>query len=210
MCSDSAAVVASDLALQKAQTAMTTTLNSNYATDFAEQQGVLAQQQARLNAMAANPLGYTPQQLATATSAIDTNTANAAKSAIGAASAYAATHGAADVGSGPTGQLAGAVASSAAQSKAAQLASLSEQNQSMKQQNYWNAIQGLNSVGAQYGGSGATAIGGANNAADSAINAGSAVVSADNEGWQDLGSLLGGIGSLVTGGAGVVSASKKN
>ena len=114
-----------------------------------------------------------------------------------------AIHGGADVGSGATGMVAGAIGSAAATSKAAQLTSLSENNQNLKQQNYWNAIQGLNSVGAQYGGSGATAIGGANSAAEGAVNAGSGATAAGNAGWQDLGSLLGGIGALVTGGAGI-------
>lgn len=198
MCSSGGSVATEDQALQDSQVALNTTLSNDYNTSFAEQQSTLGNLQARLNYMASNPMGYTPQQLATATTSINENTANAAKQAIGAASAYAAAHGGADVGSGVTGEIAGQVASNAAQSKAQQLSSLSQQSQDLKQQNLWKAISGLSGVGNEYGGSAGTAVSGANGAAESAVNAGSGSLAATQAGWSDFGGIISGIGSLAT------------
>jgi len=202
LCSSGGEIAATDEALQQSQAAMVATLNSDYSTTFAEQQQLLAQQTARMNYIAANPMGYTAPQLATATTAINDNTATAAKQAIGAAAAYAGAHGGADTGSGATGQIAGQIASAATQSKAQQLAELSQQNEQLKQKNFWNAISGLNSVGSELGGSGGTAIGGAGNAASSSVNAGSGALAAKQAGWQDLSGVLTGIGGLASAAAG--------
>ena len=74
--------------------------------------------QAKMSYLAANPQGYTPQQLASATTSINENTATAAKQALGSAAAFAASHGGADVGNGAVGEIAGQIGSQAAQSKA--------------------------------------------------------------------------------------------
>lgn len=205
MCSSGGEVAQSDEQLQQAQTAMTNTLNQDYSTSFAEQQSVLANLQAKMSYLAANPQGYTPQQLATATTSINENTATAAKQALGSAAAFAASHGGADVGNGAVGEIAGQIGSQAAQSKAQQLSSLSQQNQAMKQQNFWNAIGGLSSVGSQYGGAGGTAIGGASSTANSAVNAGSGALAAQQAGWSDLGGVISGISGLASAGAGIAS-----
>src|ERR1700704_4878630 len=113
-------------------------------------------------------MGYTPAQLHTATTSINDNTARAAKQALGSAAAFAAAHGSSDIGGGAIGQVAGGIGSAGAQSKSAQLASLSQQSEAMKQQNFWNAISGLNSVGSELGGAGGTAIGGAGSSASTA------------------------------------------
>jgi hypothetical protein len=189
-------------ALEMAEAKMTTQLNQDYETTFGEQQQVLNSQAARLNYIAANPMGYTQPQLATATTNINENTATAARQAIGAASAYAAAHGGADVGSGAVGEIAGQISSAAAQSKAQQLSSLSQQNQAMKQQNFWNAIQGLNSVGSEYGGAGGTAISGAGSSAESSVNAGKLALESSQAGWQDVGGVISGIGGLATAASG--------
>ena len=205
MCSSGGEIAQSDEQLQQAQTAMTNTLNSDYSTSFAEQQSVLANLQAKMSYLAANPQGYTPQQLASATTSINENTATAAKQAIGAAAAYAGAHGGADTGSGAVGEIAGQIGSQAAQSKAQQLSSLSQQNQAMKQQNFWNAISGLNSVGSQYGSAGGTAIGGATSTANSAVGAGTGALAAQQAGWSDLGGVISGISGLASAGADIAS-----
>lgn len=201
MCSSGGEVGQTDAALQQAQAKMTNTLNQDYETTFGEQQSVLASQQAKLNYIAANPMGYTPQQLATSTTAINENSATAARQAIGAAGAYAAAHGGADVGNGAAGEVAGQIASSAAQSKAQSLAALSNSNQAMKQNNFWNAISGLNSVGSMYGGAGGTAISGAGSSAGTSVGAGSGALAAQQAGWQDIGGVISG----VAGAAGAVA-----
>lgn len=206
MCSSGGSVGKTDEALQKSQAAMTNTLNADYSTSFAEQQSVLADLRAKMNYISANPMGYTSQQLATAKTSINENTATAAKQALGSAAAFAATHGGADVGGGAVGELAGQIGSAATQSKAQALANLSNSNEELKQQNFWKAIGGLNSVGSEYGGAGGTAIGGAGTAAGTSVQAGSGALAAQQAGWQDLGGVLSGVGGLVSAGTGFVQA----
>jgi len=203
MCSSGGQVAQTDEALQKSQAAMNDTLNKDYSTTFAEQQSVLGQQKARLDYIAANPMGYTPTQLHTETTSINDNTARAAKQALGSAAAFAAAHGGADIGGGAIGQVAGEIGSEAAQSKSAQLASLSQQNEEMKQKNFWNAISGLNSVGSELGGAGGTAIGGAGTAASTSIGAGSGALTAKQQGWDNTFGLMKGIAGLGTAAAGL-------
>jgi hypothetical protein len=205
MCSSGGKVGQTDQALQDAQAKMTATLNQDYNTTFAEQQSVLGQQKARLDYIAANPMGYSPRELHTATASINDNTARAAKQALGSAAAFAASHGGADIGGGAVGQVAGVIGSEAAQSKAGQLSSLSQQNEEMKQKNFWSAISGLNSVGSELGGSGGTAISGATSTAGTAVNAGSGALAAQNAGWEHLSGVLGGISGLAKSGAGAYS-----
>jgi len=200
MCCSGGAVAASDIALQKAQAAQVTQQNNDYNTTFAEQQGILNAQTARLNYVAANPMGYTPQQLASATTSINENTATAAKQAIGAAASFASSHGGADIGSGATGSLAGEIASSATLSKAGQLADVSRQNQSMKQQNFWTAINGLSNTGAEYGGAGSTAIGGSGNLGNDSVNAGSGALAAQQASWGNVMGVVKGVAGLGTAG----------
>ena len=203
MCSSGGEVAQTDEALQKSQAAMTNTLNSDYSTTFAEQQGVLQNLQAKMNYIAANPMGYTPQQLATAKTSINENTATAGRQALGSAAAFAASHGGADVGSGGVGELAGQIGTSVAQAKSGQLAQLSQQNEEVKQGNFWKAISGLNSVGSELGGAGGTAISGAGSAAGSSVGAGSGALAAQQAGWADLGGVISGIGGLASAGLGL-------
>lgn len=210
MCSSGGKVAADDQALQDAQLAQTKALNADYAVTFAENQSVLGAQRAKLNYIAANPMGYTPEQMHTATTSINENTATAAKHAIGAAAAYAASHGgSADIGGGASGQMVGEIASEAAQSKAQQLAALSETSQAMKQKNLWSALSGLQDVGAAYGSAGGTAIGGAGTAASTAIGAGQGVLEAKQAGWNQFAGVLGGIGGLAQAGTGFVAANPR-
>lgn len=192
-----------DQALQTSQAAAASNLQADYATTFAEQQNVLAQQTAKLNYIASNPMGYSPQELASATTNINENTASGAKQALGAAAAFAASHGGADIGSGTTGQIAGEIGSAAAQSKASQLATLSNANQGMKRANMWQALGGLQNVGSEYGSAASTAEGGANSSAGTSVNAGSGALAAQESGFSEFGSILSGIGGLVSAGTGV-------
>ena len=195
MCSGNQSIENQDLQLQKTQTAMAQTLSNSYGQSFANQQNVLAAQQARLSAQVANPQGYTPQQLAGATTSINENTATAAKQAIGAAGAFAAAHGGADVGSGAAGQLAGEIASGATLAKSQQLSQLNQQNQEMKQANYWRGIEGLNQVGSAYGQAAGTAAGSSAGVASSGAQAGEAAFQA--MGPSTLGSIMQGVGTLA-------------
>lgn len=200
-CSSGGEIAQTDKALQASQAAMTNTLNTDYSTTFAEQQGVLKNLQAKMNYVAANPMGYTPQQLAGARTSINENTASAARQALGSAAAFAATHGGADIGGGAVGEIAGQIGSAAAQSKAQQLSSLSQQNEGLKQENFWKGISGLNSVGSEYGGAGGTAIGSSGGVAGSSVGAGSGALAAQQAGWQNTMGIISGIGGLAMAGA---------
>lgn len=207
-CSTAKKVAQSDLALNQAETAMTNTLNADYSANFANYEKILGQQSAKLNYIASNPMGYSPAELHSATTAINENTANAAKAALGSAAAFAAAHGGADIGGGATGMIAGQIGSAAAQSKAQQLAALSNQNQEMKRQNFWSALNGLNQVASGYEGGGASELSGASGAAGGAVNAGSGAVTASNIGWEDAAGIISGIGGLASAGVGAYKAYK--
>lgn len=202
-CSSGGQVAQTDEALQQSQAALNKTLAADYGTTFAEQQSVLGNITARMNYMAANPMGYSPRELKIATTSINENFANAAKKALGSAASFAAAHGASDIGGGGLGLVAGDIASQMAGGKAQALASLSDSNEKMKQQNFWNAIQGLNSASSQYGGSSGQGISGANAAADSAVSAGSGALAAQQASWQNTMGMISGIGGLATAGAGI-------
>src|ERR1700675_2913292 len=132
MCSSGGKVAANDAALQASEVAANKTYLADYNTSFAENQTVLNQQKARLDAEVSNPMGYTPAELHSATTSINENTANAAKQAIGAAAAFAAAHGSSDIGGGATGARVGQIASDVAGEKARELSALSQQNEAIK------------------------------------------------------------------------------
>lgn len=203
MCSSGGQIAKNDEALQESQIAMNKTLNADYSTTFAEQQSILGNLKAKMDYIAANPMGYTPAQLHLATTAINENTSGAAKRALGSAAAYAATHGAPDVGGGAIGQVAGEIGSAAAQSKAQSLAQLRSESENLKQKNFWSAIQGLSSVGSELGGAGGTAIGGAGTAASTAVSAGEGALQAKQAGWGNFMGVLGGIAGLTKAASGI-------
>ena len=186
MCSSGGQVAADDQALQNANLAANTALTQDYTSSIGKQNQILGNLTAKMNYMAANPMGYTPTELHNATTSINENTANAAKQAIGAASAFAARHGGADVGGGGTGAVVGQIGSQAAQEKAGELSSLSQQNEALKQENMWKAISGLGSAGAEYGGAAGTQISGAEGASNAGVGAGSGVLAAKQAGWKNL------------------------
>lgn len=196
MCSSGGEVAQTDEALQKSQAAFANTLSQNYQLAFGQQQQVLGQQMARLNNMVANPLGYTPTELHAAKTSINDTTATAAKQALGSAAAFAAAHGASDVGGGGAGEIAGEIGANAALSKSQALSSLSQQNEAMKRQNFLTALEGLNNMGSAYGSSAGTAAGTEIGAASSGVSAGEGALAAKQASWQNIGGVLSGIAGL--------------
>jgi len=185
--------------LEQQQAANSNVFFQDAQVSFDQNAGIQAELAARMQYMASNPMGLTPQQLATSTTAINENTATAAKQAVGAAAAFAASHGSADVGGSGIGQAVGEIGTSAALAKSKELADLSNVNQQLKQSNMWNAISGLSGVGKDYGtnfGTGASAQTGAANAS---VNAGQLLLASQQAGWGDVGGMMGGIGSLASG-----------
>lgn len=200
MCSDSGQVAAGDLALQNADVASTKLLNATYGTTFAEQQGVLGNLQSKLAYMAANPMGYSAPELAAQRAQINNTTAKAAQNAIGAASAFAASHGGADVGGGGAAQEVGQIAEAAGNEKASLLTQQAESDAQLKRQQQQFAIEGLQKVGAEYGGASSTAAGNIAGTSGAGTNAGAGAVSAENTGWEDFGAVLSGAAGIATAG----------
>ena len=196
MCSSGGQVAVNDAALQEADLAATKAYTADANVSFAENQAVQGAQMAKLNYLTANPMGYTPAQLHTATTSINENTATAAKHAIGAAAGYAAAHGGADVGGGGASELAGQIMSGAAQSKAQSLSALSQQNEELKQKNMWSALSGLQEVGSGYGSTFNTGAGAGSSASTAGVGAGGGVEQAKYAGMEAFGSVLSGVAGL--------------
>ena len=198
-CSSGGQVGQTDRDIQAANAATAKTLQAHANITFAQQESVLARQTARYGQMVSNPMGYSPQELHTATTSVNDNTARAAKQAIGAAAAAGARYGAADIGGGAIGQVAGEIGSEAAQSKSQQLGQISAANEAMKRQNFLTGLQGLDQSGAAYGGASGAATSGAVGTSESAVQAGSGALAAQQAGWQNLSGVLTGIGGIAAG-----------
>jgi hypothetical protein len=123
-----------------------------------------------------------------------------AKQAIGAAGAYAASHGGAgDVGGGGVAQLAGQIGTAAEAERAAGTRQIGTLNAQTKQANMWAALGGLGSAGSTFGGMSETAAGGSVNAANASVNAGKLLLASQQAGWADVGGMMSAAGSLMTG-----------
>lgn len=200
-CSDSGTVVANDNQLAASGLQTVKSLAADASLTFGQQQGILAQQSARFNQMVTNPLGYDPATLATARTSINENTAIGAKQALSAAANFAAAHGGSDYAGGGAGAMAAQVAGAATENKAQSLGQLAMQNQDLKRQNMLTGLQGLNTVGSDYGGANSTASGDIAATESATTGAGSGALDAANQGWEDFGSVLKGVGGIAQAGA---------
>jgi hypothetical protein len=200
MCSGSGGVESTQNDLMNAQANMVKTLNADYGLTFAQQQNVLNQQVNRLNNIYSNPQGFTPQELAQATTSINENAATAGKAAAGAAAAAAARGGATDVGSGAGAMLASSVYPAIAAGKASALSNLKTQDAALKRQMQWQALSGLGEAGSQYGSAGSTAAGSSADVAKSSTGAGQLALQAGQTNFNDiLGGLQAAGGLAMTG-----------
>ena len=187
--------------LEASQAAFAKTAEGDNQIAFSEQQRLLASQQAKLQQIATNPQGYSPEQLHIASTSINDNTARAAKQAIGAAAQFGARGGATDISSPAAGQMAAGLLSAAAQNKASNLAQVAEQSQELKTQNMWKAISGLNEIGSQYGRSAESQGNIGVGAADASVKAGQLALAAKQSGMQQFGSMVSGLSGLAVPGA---------
>jgi hypothetical protein len=196
MCSGGA-VQANDQQLQDQNLAANTNFLNDAQIAFGEQQAIQAKQTAFANNLMANPMGYTPQELATQTTGVNENYANAAKQALGSAAAYGATHGAADVGGGGAGEMAAQIGEAAATGKAGALSNIASQNAEMKRQSMLLGLNELNTAGSAAGGAQSGAISGSGTTGSTATQAGEGAVQAQESGFQEFGSVLSGIGGIA-------------
>lgn len=206
MCSSGGKVAANDQALQDANLAANTQFLTDAKTSFAEQQQIQAKQTALANNLISNPMGYTPKQLAVASTSINENFARAAKTALGSAAAFAAAHGSSDIGGGGIGQIAGQIGEQAASGAASARADLANQNEAMKYQSMLTGLNELNTAGGAAQSAVGGSVTGAGTSGETTTNAGEGVVKAKQAGWENLGGVLSGIGGLVTAGTGAYAA----
>ena len=188
---------ANDQALQDQNLAANTNFLNDAKLAFGEGQQILGKQTAFANNLMANPLGYTPKELALQTTSVNENFANAAKRALGSAAAFGATHGAADVGGGATGALAGQIGEAAATGKAGALSDIASRNEAMKRESMLTGLQELNQAGSAASGASGQAIGGAGTTGSTTTQAGEGAIQAQESGFQEFGSAMSGIGGVL-------------
>jgi hypothetical protein len=199
MCSSGGKVAQNDQALQDANLAANTNFLNDAKTAFAEQQQIQAKQTALANNLIANPLGYTPKELAIQTTGVNENFARAAKNALGSAAAFAATHGAADVGGGGAGQMAAEIGTAAATGKAGALSDIASRNEAMKRESMMTGLSELNQAGSAAQSAEGGTIAGAGTTGNDVTTAGTGVTAAKQAGWQDFAGVLGAAGGAVSG-----------
>jgi hypothetical protein len=190
-------VQANDQQLQDQNLAANTNFLNDAQIAFGEQQGIQAKQTAFANNLMANPLGYTPRELALQTTGVNENYARAAKNALGSAAAFGAAHGAADVGGGATGALAGQIGEAAATGKAGALSQIASQNEAMKRESMLTGLQELNQAGLAASGASGQAIGGAGTTGSTTTQAGEGVLAAKKSGFEEFGSVLSAVAAPV-------------
>lgn len=191
-----------EVGVQQSQAALMNQLSGDYKTTFGEQQSTLQSLQAQMEDNIAHPKGLGGQELSTLrTNAMDQNSRqfSQAKAAAGAA---AATHGGADTSSGVTAQVEGALAGDQAQSEAQSQGNISLADANAKNTNYWNAINGLQQVGAAYNPT--SYAGQSEGAAGQTTSASQAILAEKQAGWQNAMGIVKGVaglaGGIMTGG----------
>lgn len=188
---------------QQSQMDFSKSLMDIFQKQYANNTEVLNYIKGKMQPLIDNPTGYSQDALnAMRTSATDT-LSNQYQNAQKTLNSNQFAQGSRDLPSGVSAQLSGSLMASEAADKAGAENNITLQNENMKQQNYWNAMNTLNGVAAAYnplGYSGAAtgAANSASNAADSAANLSNAYT---NSNQSQLMGALGGIAGGVLGGA---------
>jgi hypothetical protein len=201
LCSAGDSAVAST---EASNAALTQELGKDYATTFGESQAIQAQLKGVLTNQLTNPTGLGADRVAAMRTGVTDTTAQQYEGATRAANAVSAAHGGAGLPSGVSAQVGGQIAAGAAQANSAEQGQISVADAQAKQANYWNAISGLGQVGAAYNPTATS-----NSAASvgsSTANLGSTLLASQQAGWQDISGVIGAVGGLATGAAGVISA----
>jgi hypothetical protein len=190
-----------EVSLQQSQAAFTNTLDTSFKTTFANQQQILGTLSSTLQKAILNPQGFTPAEMVALRTGATATTAQQTENAQKAAAAYGASHGGADLGSGVQSEIQGEIATGGAQQTATEQNQITVADAQQRQQNYWNAIQGLTNVGNAYNPNGYAA--NATGAANSVTSASNAITSEEQAGWQDAFGVVSGVAGLATAAAGM-------
>ena len=179
-------------ASEVASAAFQNTLTQAFKTQFAKQQGVLDFLNGKLTASVNNPQGLSP----TAKAALDTGAIEGVggqyQNALKTEQAQTAARGGSDLPSGVEAQIQGQLSGAAAGETSSELRNNALVDEQLKQQNYWNSVNGLNGVSAQINPLGYS--GEANSAGNTTAGLSQAFTASNQS------QLLGALGGIVGGG----------
>lgn len=182
---------------EQQQAAFNTQLMSVFQQQFATQKNTLDYLKAKMQPMIDNPTGLSAEGLAAARTANTDQYSAAYQNAQQALNRKMVTAGESELPSGVGAQLNAALFNAEAADKATGQNQITMQNEQLKQQNYWNAVNALSGVATQN-----NPLGYANSAtagSGAVANLSQAVTAANGPGW---GSIVGGIAGGALQGAG--------
>jgi len=179
-------------AAEQQQLAFNTQLMSVFQQQFGKQSAVFDYLKSKMQPMIDNPTGLSAEGLAAARTSNTDQLSSAYQNAQRALNAKMSASGESTLPSGVGAQLNEALLNAEAADKATGQNQITMQNEQLKQQNYWNAVNALNGVAAQE-----NPLGYANSAtagSGAVANLSQAVTAANGPGWgQILGGAVGGV-----------------
>jgi hypothetical protein len=137
-------------AAEKQQAAFNTQLMQIFGKQFAQQQDVLKYLQGKMQPMIDNPTGFSADAEAAMRTGASEQVAGSYQNAAKALANQRAVRGDAGLPSGVDAQVDAQLGMAAASDSAKAQNDITLQDEQLKQGNYWNAINVLNGVGAQY------------------------------------------------------------
>jgi hypothetical protein len=186
-------------AAENQQMAFTAQLMKTFQAQFSNQQGVLSYLQNTLKPQIAAPQGYDPATLAALkTNAINRNAENYQNALKGVQANMSTKGGPTSLPSGVEEQIRAQLAGQEAQGQSDALTQIQESDAGLKQQNYWNSVNALNGVSAQFNPLGYA---GEANGGSSAISGLSEAFTQSNQSQLlgALGGIAGGVGTALSG-----------
>jgi hypothetical protein len=133
-------------AAEQQQASFDSQLMAAFQQQFGKQSAVTSYLTSKLQPMIDNPTGVSAADLAAARTSSDDQFSSAYQNAQKALNAKMATSGDSQLPSGVGAQLNSALLQAEAADKATGQNTITMQNEQLKQQNYWNAVNGLNGV----------------------------------------------------------------
>ncbi len=178
------------------------TLINSFKAQYGNQQNILNFLLPGLEGQVANPQGFDTRTLAALQTQAINNRAMQEQNAIKGAQSYEAAHSGAGLPSGVNAQIAGQIAGQSGAALQGDLTSIQQQNEQLKNQNYWRANGALSGIAEMES---PTSYAGAEIGAGNAVaNISQASTASDNSGF--MGSLSNSFGSSLGKAAGTATS----
>lgn len=170
-----------------------------FQTQFGKQSGILDYLSGKMKGNIANPQGYSPEALTSMRTAATEGTARSYAQAEQATHAQEAARGGSALPSGVNAQLDAQNANAAAAMNTGSQEQITQANENLKQQNYWNSVNAENGIAAGYNPQGYA--GEANSGSGALAGLSNAYSTSQNSGfWNKLsGGFASGLGSGLGG-----------